>query len=166
MIDIGCDDRCFACDECGIIQELDYRLRIADEYSEFLQFDHCGCDKVGSEFFMSGYCEDAFVDKPRSKKQGQRRTGLAYRKEQSVKKHNRLMELINGHCYNPARGYVDWGFVDGVWQPVGNHIKYPKNSNRQRYHKNQSNRKVRRFDGPIPNGNAYRKLYEYWWTLY
>lgn len=166
MIDIGCSGCYFACDECGMIEELDYRLRIADEYGENLQYDHCGCDKVGDEFFMSGYCEDAFVEKPVGRKQGKRRTGSAHRREQRVKKRDRLMKIINGCCYNPARGYVEWDFVDGRYQPVGNHIKYPKNSNAQRFYKNQSNRKVRRYKGSLPKGNAYRKLYEYWWTLY
>lgn len=166
MIEVGCDTRYFACDECGIVEELDYRMRIADEHNEYLQFDHCGCDKVGDEFFMSGYCEDAFVEKPRPKKKGARKTGSAYRREQAVKKRNKRMEIVTRRRYNPFAGYVECDWVDDKFQPVGNHIKFPKNSNAQRYYKNQSNRRVRRYKGSLPNGNGYRKLYEYWWTLF
>lgn len=65
--------------------------------------------------------------------------------------------------YKPSAGYMNWGWKDGVYQPVGNHIQYPKNSNRQVFWKTYSNRKVRRYKGGIPKGNSYRKLSEYAW---
>lgn len=64
MIDVG-GPELFACDKCPIVNEVELRTAIAN-YGEF-QFDHCGCNKVGGEFFMCDYCEDAWVDKPEKK---------------------------------------------------------------------------------------------------
>lgn len=44
-----------ACGECPMCEQLDYRLRLAKEYGDF-QYWYCGCDKVGGEFFLAGYC--------------------------------------------------------------------------------------------------------------
>ena len=77
----------------------------------------------------------------------------------------KLMKIMT-YGYNPAAGYTDWDWVNGVFQPVGNHIQYPRSSNRQVYWKNQSNRKVRRYKGSIPKGNSYRKHFEYVYTIF
>lgn len=77
---------CFACDECGIVRELDYRMGIADECGEDIQYDHCACDKVGDEFFAMGYCGDAFQCIKPVKCKGKRKTGRAYRRAMTRKK--------------------------------------------------------------------------------
>ena len=59
MIDIRAKNICFACDECGACEQLEHKLQVAHEHGEDLQFDHCSCDKIGTEFFAGGYCEDA-----------------------------------------------------------------------------------------------------------
>ena len=87
-----------------------------------------------------------------------------YRRAMARHKKKRLMKIINTGRYNPARGYVDWGMVDGQWKPIGNHIKYPKNSNMQRLYKRHSNRVVRRNELG-EKGNGYRKHFDYRWTL-
>lgn len=48
MIDVGAKNVYFACDECGICEQLERRLQVAHELGEDLQFDHCGCDKASS----------------------------------------------------------------------------------------------------------------------
>lgn len=155
MIDFG--DRYFTCDDCDI-----YCLA----KNKGLQSGF-PCAKIGNKLSDCGYCEDAFEEKPLRPKNGKRKTGRAYRRYQTAKKRKDLMNILNNdYCYNPYRGYVDWDWVDGEWQPVGKYVKYPKNSNPCVYYKNQSNRKVRRYNGEIHNGNSYRKLYEYWWTLF
>lgn len=163
MIDVG---NCyFACDECPISEGVERRLRAAKEGGYDPQFEYCGCDKVQTEFFISGCCEDAYVDKPRKRKKGKRKTGMEYRRAMAIKHRDDLMWIIN-HCgYNPMAGYVDWDWVDGKWQPVGKYIKYPKNSNAQRYWKRYSNKIVRR-SKEVYRGNQYRKCFDYWWTLY
>lgn len=91
--------------------------------------------------------------------------GRKYRRVIGQHKKKRLMAIINRGGYNPARGCVDWGMVDGQWQPVGKHIKYPKNSNQQSFYKRHSNKVARRNELP-KKGNGYRKHFDYWWTLY
>lgn len=91
--------------------------------------------------------------------------GRAYNRFQKKKSEERLLRIIRQCRYNPWRGYVDYGFVDGKWQEVGNHIKYPKNSNRPKFYKKQCNRKVRRSKNLPLKGNYYRKCREYWWEI-
>lgn len=93
-----------------------------------------------------------------------RKTGLAYRRLMRKHKDKRLRKIVTLRSYNPARGYVDWDFVNGDWQPVGKYVKYMKNSNTQKYLKRRSNRIVRRSDIPL-KGNGYRKCFDYWWFM-
>ena len=90
----------------------------------------------------------------------------AYRRAMKAKKDKRLRKIINEYTgYAPHAGYIDWDLVDGVWQPVGKYVKYPRNSAKQKFLKKQSNRKVRRSDIST-KGNGYRKHSEYWWIMY
>lgn len=165
MIEIN--ERHFTCDECPIIWGLERQLELAEKYGTEPQFEYCGCDKTGDgKFYACGFCSDAFDAQPKRKKHGRRRSGIAYRRSQKKKKDKRLRNIISSGGYKPMIGYIDYGFVDGVWQEVGNHIKYPRNSNAQRFLKRQSNKRVRRYTGNIPKGNSYRKLLDYWWELY
>lgn len=124
----------------------------------------CGCDKTQMRFYSGCDCGEV-MDMDESKKRGSRKTGRAYRRRMRQIKNKRLMKIVNNSGYNPAAGYVDWAFVDGVYTPVGKYIKFPKNSNQQKYFKRYSNRITRREDIPA-KGNGYRKCFDYWWTLY
>lgn len=159
-------DTYFACDECPICEGVEMRLGHAEEYGYEPQIEYCGCDKVQTEFWISGYCEDAFYDFPPRKKKGKRKTGAAYRRAMKIQKNNRLIRILNSTRYNPHAGYVDWGWVDGVWQQVGTYVKYPRNSNKQRFGKRCTNRAVRR-GAVVGSGKCgYRRCYDYWWNLY
>ena len=81
MIDVGAKSVCFACDECGIHEQIERRMQVARELGENLQYDHCSCDKVGDEFWAGGYCEDAFAEKPSKRNEVRRKTGRAYRRK-------------------------------------------------------------------------------------
>ena len=48
----------------------------------------------------------------------------------------------------------------------GKYIKYPKNSNCQRWMKRETSRKSRNCQDLPRKGNYYRRLFDYWWTLY
>lgn len=95
----------------------------------------------------------------------QKRNICAYRRAMEIKHKRDLLRIISYSGYKPHIGYIDWGRVNGVWQPVGKHIKYPKNSNAQRYWKRHSNKIIRRRNETY-RGNQYRKCFDYWWTLY
>ena len=94
----------------------------------------------------------------------EKRRDRNYRRAKALQKKKRLLKIVNLKGYNPARGYVDWGMETGQWKPVGNHIKYPKNSNKQRFYKRYTKRIVRRNELPR-KGNGYRKCFDYWWAL-
>lgn len=170
MIDVG-GPEFFACDECPIVEELGLRMSIAvnhPEYGEF-QFDHCGCDKVGDEFFMCGYCNDAWVDVPTNNKTGQRKTGRKYRRKMR-RKHLQKFRDRSGFsriCLVPYLNPGRWSEEEFDWIGAGNYICYPQNSRNKAYFKRVSNKKIRKakLDLP-PKGNWHRKLFDYWWTLY
>ena len=163
MIDIG--KSYFACDECPISKGVEHRSKTAQAEGRVPQLEYCGCDKIQSEFYIGGYCEDAHEPKPQKKKRGLRRKGYVYRRAMEDKHKKDLTWIINNCGYNPNAGYMDWDWVDGVWQPVGKYIKYPKNSNAQQYWKRHSNKIVRK-KKDVYQGNRYRKCFDYWWTLY
>ena len=91
--------------------------------------------------------------------------GKAYRRYMQEMKNRQLLKILTECRYTPNAGYVEHAWVDGTWQVVGNHIKYPKNSKMQKYLKRKSKRKVRRTEF-LPNGNSYRKCMEYRWEFY
>ena len=121
--------RKFTCDECPICEGIEHRVRVAREGGYEPQLEYCGCDKVQTEFFISGYCSDAFeADKPQGKLCEPRKTGRAYRRKMRKQKKEKLMRIMT-YGYKSGIGYTDWGWKDGVYQPVGSYIQYPKNSN-------------------------------------
>ena len=83
-----------------------------------------------------------------------RRSGRQYRRTQYIR-------------YAPNMGYI-MGDYEGLRTLLhsGLHIQYMKSSDRQQYLKRRSNRKVRKYFGLSKKGNQYRKVFEYWWTLY
>ena len=94
-----------------------------------------------------------------------RHTGKAYRRQMRVKKNDELMRIVTRH-YVPHAGYIDWGFDGSTLLHSGKYIKYPKNSNRQKWMKRETSKKYRRQLDLPRKGNAYRRLFDYWWTLY
>lgn len=97
--------------------------------------------------------------------QPRRRTGKAYRRQMHIKKNDELLHIITRH-YVPHAGYVDWSFDGSTLLHSGKYIKYPKNSNCQRWMKRETSRRSRRWQNVPKKGNAYRRLFDYWWTLY
>lgn len=164
MIDLG--SRYITCDECPLGAEdiLDRYERLKGYDDGDWQPEYCGCDKIGTMFLYGDYCEDAFCNKTPSGTSGQRKTGRAYRRVMLKQKTNRLMKIVNS-SYIPHAGYVDWGWVDNEWVQVGKYVKYPKNSNKQRWMKRYTSRVSRKTDLP-QKGNAYRRCFDYWWTMY
>ena len=97
--------------------------------------------------------------------QSKRRTGRAYRRMMGKQKFIRLYRIVT-HSYVPHAGYTSWSYVDGQYVRSGDYIKYPKNSNRQRWCKKASNARVRKYMDLPSKGNSYRRAFDYWWTLY
>lgn len=160
MIDVGAKNVYFACDECGICEQLERRLQVAHELGEDLQFDHCSCDKIDAEFFAGGYCEDAFAEKAPKGNKGKRKTGRAYRRKmrrKTIKKYRDGDRWIWGP-------HLRW-YLEGDEFVLGSYVKHPQNSSTKVFFKRVSNRMVRRSKEVFPKGNGHRKLFDYWWTI-
>lgn len=115
------------------------------------------------ELFDESDIDEEDCHEDRCPKHSSRKTGSAYRRLMYKQKKKRLMRIINGG-YN-LTAYVDSDYVDGKRKLTGKHIKYPKNSNQQKFFKRYSNKIARRKELPI-KGNGYRRHFDYWWTLY
>ena len=93
-------------------------------------------------------------------------SSVCSRQEMKVRKDDRLLKIMNYGGYAPHVGYVDWGFDGRTLLHTGKYIKYPKNSNCQRWMKRLTSKKTRRYSELTGKGNQYRRLFDYWWTLY
>lgn len=83
------------------------------------------------------------------------------RRVRDIQKSDRLLRIINYDGYAPHRGYIDWGFDGRTLLHTDKYIKYPKNSNCQRWIKRDSSRRIRNcWDAPA-KGNFYRRLFDY-----
>lgn len=78
-----------------------------------------------------------------------------------IKKNDDLLRIINYGGYAPHQGYIDWGFDGKTLLHSGKHIKYPKNSNCQKWMKRQTSRRIRNCKEVSPKGNFYRRLFDY-----
>lgn len=107
------------------------------------------------------------VKLPLKKPAGKRKTGRQYRRTMKFQKDMRLFHIIKG-C---SRTYAGWiynvpdNFRCKRLKGTGLYIQYPNSSNKQQFLKKQTKKKIRR-SSDVPNGNVYRKYYEYWWILY
>lgn len=145
-------DKCFTCDECPIVKQLDRRLKIAQDHPEFgdFQYDHCGCDKIDAEFFMGGYCEDAWKSPPPNKSMGYRKTGRAYRRRATQKKKTQKVDQSKR-------------FYCGCWVDDREVLHYPKSSRHRVFWKKYANKLFRKCtDEYFPKGNTYRKAFDSW----
>ena len=88
------------------------------------------------------------------------------RRINKIRKNDALLQIINYGGYAPHRGYIDWGFDGRTLLHTGKYIKYPKNSNCQKWMKRETGRRVRNCRDIPAKGNYYRRLFDYWWTLY
>lgn len=147
----------FSCGECPIIEDYERRLRIAQEIDEEPQLYYCYCEKIDDPFYIGGYCEDAWRPKEKQRPHGDRKTGRAYRRWQRRLKFERR-KAVAYYGRGCGRGWPK--------QPYEQYLEFPKNSNRTQYYKRYSNHCVRRSGIHFGKGNAYRKVFDYWWEMY
>ena len=88
------------------------------------------------------------------------------RRVRDIQKSDGLLHIINYGNHATHRRYIDWGFDGRTLLHTGKYIKYPKNSNCQRWIKRKTGRQIRRYRNAPLKGNFYRRLFDYWWTLY
>lgn len=170
MIDVGAP-QLFACDECGIIEQLDFRLELAAKYSEDgdAQVEYCGCDKVIGEFYQCGYCADAWVGIQNCQKSNKRKTGRKFRRQMRQRHLQKFRERedFSRPSVAPYLNDGKWDNARCEWVGEGSHIRHPKNSRKKVFFKRVSSKKARKAKLDLPRkGNGWHKLFDYWQTLY
>lgn len=83
-----------------------------------------------------------------------------------AQKDDALLRIICTAGYSPDIGYIDRDFNGTTLLHSGKYIKYPKNSNLQRWIKRATSKRYRKYLSLPRKGNHYRRLFDYWWTLY
>ena len=83
-----------------------------------------------------------------------------------IHKDDWLLQITNFGGYAPHVGYVDWGFTGSTLLHSGQYMKYPRNSSCQRWMKRETSKRTRHAPDIPVKGNYYRRLFDYWWTLY
>lgn len=121
----------------------------------------CAVRKLMTEIELNEKITNLLSENPTQQKQSRR----PYARENRVKKDDRLLRIIQRY-YIPHAGYVDCGFDSTTLLHSGKYIKYPKHSHCQRWMKRLTSKKTRRCTDLVRKGNEYRRLFDYWWTLY
>lgn len=156
----------FICDECPICEGVEHRLELAKEFGGEPQLDYCSCDKIQERFWLGGYCCDAFANADRKNMNAaHKKSGRAYRRKQRRYKRERLKKILS-YGGIPALDCSEWKKIGGRYRAVGAYIKYPKNSKNKKFWKAHSNKIVRQNKGGVPSGKAYRRCFDYAWSIY
>ena len=92
----------------------------------------CQMEKPMTEIELNEKIENLLTES--ATRQPSRRTGSAYRREMRIRKNDALMRIVTRR-YVPHDGYIDYGFDGDTLLHSGKYIKYPKNSNCQRWMK-------------------------------
>ena len=90
----------------------------------------------------------------------------ALRRVRRVQRIERRLRIITYGGYAPHRGYLGCVIDEQGNILDGNHIKYPKNSNCQRWIKRYTGNCVRAYAEMPKKGNHYRRIVDYWWIMY
>ena len=151
------------CEECPYAaEEIWYRKAIFGydphkrydlEESDY-QTEYCICAKTGGKMAYWGFCGEAIqrIAIPEISS-GYRKTGYTYRVQMRKKKLNNRIKMF------------DYGYRGSLGTYENHHIKLPKNSNRQRLYKKQTGKRIRHYNGILPNGGGYKKILDYWWNI-
>lgn len=116
-----------------------------------------------TEIKLSEKIETLLNDIPTQQKPN-RSYDVYMRREIKIRKNDRLMRIITQH-YIPHSGYINSGFDGKTLHHSGKYIMYPKNSNRQRWMKRLTSKRVRHCSYITGKGNQYRREFDYLWNL-
>ena len=116
---------------------------------------------------------EVFSAKKKKNGKGQRKTNKYERKRKYTEKLMRTLDIErepDDYLYGP------YGAKFSSYYPVCYSTFYRRQSTQKphlrrwwygnKFFKNYANRKVRRYKKKILNGNMYRKIFDYWWTIY
>lgn len=160
-----------SCKQCPYIEaEYFHKIdHVFDGYEDDIE-KCCWCDKVGGKLSLYGYCSDAFTINCQVINHTKKKHRNKREREQKYKAH---LKFIADHVqYYPCGvEYVDEKWVKEVGyipleKPYYKRIYRDNHSGNSKYWKHYSNRRIRRYKAKIANGGFYKKIFDYWWTMY
>lgn len=104
------------------------------------------------------WCEDDLTDIPNTCTRRSKATDRSRRRELTKKKLKNQRASLSAYC-RWGNGLSDYD------NPESAYIRHRHRSSRTTYFKRISNRKIRREKGFLYNGNAYRRVFDYWWNV-
>lgn len=152
-----------------------------DDIKKF-EIESCWCDKTGGKLNMYGQCGDAedVVVPMFSRRKRARRT-----KRERDQKHKAYLKRLyeasseaphpvypidkNGKitCFESYMSYTGELIIPEEAVYFKRHYLSKRKWNAFKYYKKHSNKMVHRYKGELPvKGNGYRKIFDYWWTIY
>ncbi|HAU88212.1 MAG TPA: hypothetical protein DCW90_22875 [Lachnospiraceae bacterium] len=98
-----------------------------------------------------------------------RARGRDAKRKRDRKYKRKLKRLYSFGLYNTAIYYVDADYPYRVVNKpyyVKSYKSRGKHKGRFYTYKREANRKIRHYNSALPNGSAYKKLYDLWWQIY
>lgn len=153
---------------CG---KADYDRRMLSHGKEDAEDFHW-CEKTGGKVYIFGRCEDAYSEEPLPVNPSKKKRRNKRERDSAYKAHlKRLHETCNGYPspvwyktkgWVPGYGYVELStpYYKRIYRGGGNKRGTPSD-----FFKKFSNRQVRRYNGELHNGGAYKKVFDYWWNV-
>lgn len=128
----------------------------------------CWCEKVGGKLWTCECCNEAYKIVNAPNKCSKRKHRNKIERDKKYKNH---LKFISEHIpIYPGVRCINEVYVDGKgYVPLSK--SYYKRYYRGKHGKSKklkrfSNRKVRRYKREIHNGGVYKKVFDYWQTLY
>jgi hypothetical protein len=149
-------------------------LQLAKDYTSDKLVDCCiedlencvWCDKVGGRTNHLGHCTDFYENVPIKERSYSKKKRLnKHERDEKYKRHLKWLDE-NLHGY-PCPAYI----VDEKWVKDEGYVKlrkpyYKRQYCGNRYYKKYASKQVRRYEDVIPNGCAYKKVFDYKWTIW
>lgn len=176
------------CEKCSMISD-EMAIRLDNYGNEMIRkfpenreqiyhedvISQCWCEKTGYKLYATGLCEELAFNK--FDKKG---VSIQYIKPKQSNKHDRdkkykrhLKFLAENISYYPSPAFpvaANGNYVDNSESHLFAYYKRRYQSNGKKssanFFKKESNRKIRRYKGKIPNGRWCHKLFDFWWEIY
>lgn len=129
------------------------------------QPEYLWCDKVGGEHWQYGYCSDCFdYDSSKNATANKRKHRLSHYENLILHKKNEIRYAVKSEYLDYY--YDNRNYFNSIRQNKDGKLYARKiyMSGMKKYCRKQTNRKVRKSNAG--NYGAYRKTFDYWYTLF
>lgn len=152
------------CATCSYGKE-EYERRMCFCENDMDTFCDIYCDKTGGKVSIWGYCEDINYDNPKQENHSKKKKRSKRERDIKYKSHLKYISEISNY---PKPVY----YTDEIWISRQGWVENPNpyykrlyRGQRSKHLKQQSNRRIRRYKGKLPNGYYCHRLYDFWWEM-